>query len=1075
MAKRFLSAILALSLVLSLVACGSIMASEKKIMLKKTDVGNTGAVISAELSGMSRKAEITAQSSDESIAKVSVKNNTITVTGCEGAVGVAAITVTATDSDGERISSVAEVPVGYTTFVFNGGSVTVIEGSDTKYEVVGQNPADEAEHALEISTDAAGNTVYTDTADAKLCISIKKSGGAYVFSGNGTDGAIAVKKEATGNAFLLLNGLNLTSSYTSPITVKKNSNAAVVITALAGTVNTLSDAAFNNADTYGPTEDGGDGTNQFYAESAVIKAKTGATVYLNGSGTLNINGNAKNGIKTGADSLLEIDEQNLVVNAAYNGIASENELFIRGGRLNVSTAGNDAIKADDDTSTVGNLTVTGGEITINSADEGLIAAANINIYGGTFDITGAGDAVKAENIDETAGDIYVCGGDFTIVSTCDGFQAAGNMTVRGGTFDITCCGGHSNSSYNKDTDPSAKGMKAGGALNFRGGNITIDSADDALHSNNSLTITGGTFNLSSGDDGVHADYNLILGERGGDDADINLTVANSYEGLEGAAIVGNSGRYFINASDDGINAANGDLTGYSFSMRFYGGEFHVYGRSGDGVDSNGELSVYGGMLEIFCPGGGNGALDADGTLGTFGGTTVAVGKAEMPQIPSQGIYVVFGGSGGGWGGGPGGGGGGLSSSFYDGDTIAVKNSAGTVLYEGTVRYYNSNSYSNHVVFSDPALVSGQSYTLYRNGSSIATATATGSGSAAPAEETNWQSVGQPGSIYTRVQTMPVGIGSVITNTQSNYALSGGAAISGTPVSVSTVTGGYSIDGVAAGSTWYRDANGKLYCTVNGVNYYLAYTASGYGWNTTYSIALSEDAASAPVWNVAANGGYASISTSVSGGGGWGGGPGGPGGPGGGRTLYLAANGSSFTLSSNASSVYIYSPDCAQAVLEGETDYFINLDNGESITEEQILNNTSVRFRSGVNAQAQTLSWTDSRITAVWNPAFNGNAAGEYVLTVSVLGTQIGTIRVTIISPNAGSGAPTPEQPNPPQVLLGDTDGDGSITVSDALLAMRAAIGAINLDAAAALRADMDGNGSVSAADALAILRLALGL
>lgn len=59
MAKRFLSAILALSLVLLLVACGSIMASEKKIMLKKTDVGNTGAVISAELSGMSRKAEIT--------------------------------------------------------------------------------------------------------------------------------------------------------------------------------------------------------------------------------------------------------------------------------------------------------------------------------------------------------------------------------------------------------------------------------------------------------------------------------------------------------------------------------------------------------------------------------------------------------------------------------------------------------------------------------------------------------------------------------------------------------------------------------------------------------------------------------------------------------------------------------------------------------------------------------------------------------------------------------------------------------------------------------------------------------
>lgn len=1072
MAKRFLSAVLALALVLSLVACGSIMAGEKKILLQKTDVGNSGAVIAAKLCGMSRRAELTAQSSDESIAAVSVKNNEITVTGCEGAVGIAEITVTATDSDGERISAVAAVPVGYTTFAFNGDSVTVIEGSDTKYEVIGQNSADEAEHELAVSTDAAGNTVYTNTAEAKICVSIKKSGGAYVFSGRGTDGAIAVKKEATGNTFLLLNGLDLTSSYTSPVTVKKNSTAAVVITALAGTVNTLSDAPFNNADTYGPTEDGGDGTNQFYAESAVVKAKTGATVYFNGTGTLNINGNAKNGIKTGADSLLEIDEQNLVVNAAYNGIASENALVIRGGRVNVTTTGNDAIKADDDTSTVGSVTVTGGEITINSADEGIVAAANVNIYGGTFDITAAGDAVKAENIDETAGDIYVCGGDFTIASVCDGFQAAGSMTVRGGTFDITCCNGHGNTAYNKDTDPSAKGMKAGSALNFRGGNITIDSADDALHSDNSLTITGGTFNLSSGDDGVHADYNLVLGVRGGDDSDINLTVANSYEGLEGATIVGNSGRYFINASDDGINAANGDLTGYSFSMRFFGGEFHVYGRSGDGVDSNGELSVYGGMLEIFCPGSGNGALDADGTLGTFGGTTIAVGKAEMPQIPSQGIYVVFGGSGGGWGGGPGWGGG-LGSSFYDGDTIAVKDSAGTTLYEGTVRYYNSTSYSNHVVFSDPALVSGQSYTIYRNGSSVATATATGSGSSAPAEETDWQSVGQPGSVYNRVQTLPVGIGSVITNTQNTYALSGGAAVGGAQVSVSTVTGGYNISGVSEANTWYRDANGRLYCTVNGVKNYLAYTASSSGWNTTYSIALVTDAAAAPVWNTTSNGNYASISTAVSGGG-WGG-PGGPGGPGGGRTLYLAANGSSFTLSTSSSGVYIYSPDCAQAVLEGETEYFINLDNGESITEAQILNNASVRFRSGVNAQAQTLAWTDSRITKTWTPAFSGSAAGEYVLTVSVLGTQIGTIRVTIISPNAGSGAPKPEQPEPPQFLPGDTDGDGSVTVSDALQAMRAAIGSVTLDADALLRADMDGDGSISAADALSILRLALGL
>ena len=60
-------------------------------------------------------------------------------------------------------------------------------------------------------------------------------------------------------------------------------------------------------------------------------------------------------------------------------------------------------------------------------------------------------------------------------------------------------------------------------------------------------------------------------------------------------------------------------------------------------------------------------------------------------------------------------------------------------------------------------------------------------------------------------------------------------------------------------------------------------------------------------------------------------------------------------------------------------------------------------------------------------------------------------------------------------LPGDADGNGSVTLADAVLALRFAMGLIGeseLDTAAA---DMDGNGSITLADAVSILRIGMGL
>lgn len=58
-------------------------------------------------------------------------------------------------------------------------------------------------------------------------------------------------------------------------------------------------------------------------------------------------------------------------------------------------------------------------------------------------------------------------------------------------------------------------------------------------------------------------------------------------------------------------------------------------------------------------------------------------------------------------------------------------------------------------------------------------------------------------------------------------------------------------------------------------------------------------------------------------------------------------------------------------------------------------------------------------------------------------------------------------------LIGDVDGDGSVTVADALMLLRCALGVEPTTAAALANGDVDGDGMLSAADALEVLRMAI--
>ena len=471
---------------------------------------------------------------------------------------------------------------------------------------------------------------------SKTELTIKETG-TYRITGSCSEGSIVVAKGVE-DVTLILDDLTLSASSTAPLVIKKNSTVTIILEG----ENTLSD----NEDP--ADEDSEDADTADAYEGAAIKVKSGSSLVMTGSGTLNISGNAKNGIKGASETSLVIGGGTYNVTAANNGIAFDGSIEISAGTINVAS-GNDGIKAvpdEDDTASAGTITITGGSITIDADG--------------------------------------------------DGIQAGTDLTITGGTFNIRTLDGYSSTSFDKYT-MSCKGLKASGDiedvenyLTITGGVFTLNTADDAIHSDAYAQITGGTFYIYTGDDGVHADTSLILGSEDGYERDPYIIIYASYEGLEAGTIYTYSGKYYVTASDDGINAAGGSSNGSDpgagagrdsfnpgggfggrtgfpgsgsgagmggfgtvyggqagqnagqgtssgdYAMYFYGGSFYV-NCTGDGLDANGDIYLYGGTFTVLsqASGGDNSPLDADGNMIIKGASVFAAGTNSMNETPSS--------------------------------------------------------------------------------------------------------------------------------------------------------------------------------------------------------------------------------------------------------------------------------------------------------------------------------------------------------------------------------------------------------------------------------------------------------
>ncbi len=297
----------------------------------------------------------------------------------------------------------------------------------------------------------------------------------------------------------------------------------------------------------------------------------------------------------------QVNEPNAVI------FSKDNLTICGAGRLTVAANVNDAISSKD------GLIIAGGVIDIDAVDDGVRGKDYLVIRGGTMTIKAGGDGLKSDNrVDATKGYVSIESGVITIVSIADAIQAATDVLISGGTLALTAGGGSRNRG---GVNPEAKGLKAGVSVVVEGGQITVDSYDDAVHSNGRVTVRAGALALATRDDAMSAAGALEIA--GGD-----LSVTKSYEGLEGLTVAIDDGYVQIVSDGDAISAETDvTISGGEIILTSGGGSNAKIGAtlSAKGVKAAGNVTIDGGRLTVNAA---DDALHADGDVTIDGGAFV---------------------------------------------------------------------------------------------------------------------------------------------------------------------------------------------------------------------------------------------------------------------------------------------------------------------------------------------------------------------------------------------------------------------------------------------------------------------
>ncbi len=411
--------------------------------------------------------------------------------------------------------------------------------------------------------------------------------GVYLLSGSLTDGQIVVDTESEEPVRLVLNGVDLASTSSAPISIV-NADDAVIILA-EGTENRVSD-----------------GTTYVFATAeedepnAAIFSRSDLTIC--GPGTLSVSGNYNDGIAS-KDGLV-IAGGTIFVGAVDDGIRGKDYLVIQDGVITVTAQG-DGLKSDNaEDTTLGYVAIDAGTINVTSGGDAIQAESSVTIAGGVISLAAGGGSRGAS-------------GGWTTGSTeaAKGIQATVGIQIDGGTLTI---------------DATDDALNANSSLVVNGGTLTLSSGDDGMHADTTLTINGGDIRITRSYEGIESAAITINGG--------TIHVVASDDGLNAAGGIAGSGMLMGGPGRGGrgqggpgqdMFAASGD-----YHLIINGGYLAV-DAGGDGLDSNGSFEMTGGIALVNGPTENmNGALDA-GSFTISGGLLVAAGSAGMAEAPGD--------------------------------------------------------------------------------------------------------------------------------------------------------------------------------------------------------------------------------------------------------------------------------------------------------------------------------------------------------------------------------------------------------------------------------------------------------
>lgn len=604
------------------------------------------------------------------------------------------------------------------------------------------------------STITQNDSVYTIT---QAC--------EYIVTGLLSEGQIVVNADDNAEITIVLNGTSITCSNGAPIYIKNADN--VKIKSEENTYNCIVDARAE-------ADDNSDNSSSENGDAAIYAA---CDLKLVGKGALSVTGNYNNGIHSKDD--ISIKNVTIKVNAVNNAIKGNDEVAIESGEIIAISRKGDGIKTSNSSLSTkgkqkGNVIISGGNIDIYAACDGIDAAygvdvsgdGNLNIYTDTY--SDYSEAVAADNSGSSASssgssisnpDSSASNPGSSNQNQGSSSKSSSNATMM--TYTTTANTDNqnnssvgtppdmnnaqnngnmgtppdmNNSSSNSGNNPDMKG-------NFGGGNRTANGMPGNNSSGNSskksystkgikaeseINISGAAINISSTDDGIHANSDSGVLETGEDGKGIisisggTITISTGDDGIHADKE--------LNITDGYINV----LTSYegleAITINISGGQSFVYAAddginacTGDGT-STPLINITGGYVDVTTGSGDTDGIDSNGSYTQSGGMVFVKGGSSSGQVSGSidvdGNITITGGTCVALGG--------IcetpvnsvnayvfSSVSFNAGSYSVKDSSGNEIISFTL----NNSYSNSWICTS-ALTTNTEYTLYCDGSSL---------------------------------------------------------------------------------------------------------------------------------------------------------------------------------------------------------------------------------------------------------------------------------------------------------------------------------------------------------------------